>query len=202
MKEIYEKIWNIALPHQDKRSDEGHAKVTVRESQKLLKVIGANPDVVIPAATLHDIGWDLMSKDEISYDKISDDAPKDEVLRRRLEHQEKGAKRAREILEKLGYSPDLIEQIVEIISEHDTRKGTISIEDSIVRDADKLWRFSNEGFWIAIRNLKMPPKKEYTKLERQIDEEGFFFTEEAREIARKELEERKKEAANWVPSST
>lgn len=192
MDKVHQKIWDLALEYQDLRDDKGHAEIVVSYSQKLLDLIEANPDIVIPTAILHDIGWSQMPRDEIVYKKDGDRTPEEERVRR-LRHQVEGVKKGRELLNQVNYDRSLSEQILEIMSEHDTREGSFSIEDSVVRDADKLWRFSDTGFWIAIRNLKIPPQQEYAKLERQIDEKGFFFTEEARTIARKELKQRAKE---------
>jgi len=196
MKEIFRKIWELALRYQDLRDDEGHVKTVLRFVIKLLSLIkAANPDIAIAAAILHDIGWAKIPKKIRAYAGAK--TPEEDKTRR-LWHEAEGVKEGRKILNKVGYDKDLSEQVLKIVDGHDTRKGTFSIEDSVVRDSDKLWRFSNKGFWTAIRILKMPPEQEYNKLKRQIDEEGFFFTEEARVLAREELEKRKKEMIKWV----
>lgn len=189
-REVYKKIWELAFPYQDKREDRGHAEITLSFAQQLLGQEKANPDIVIPAIILHDIGWSQMLRDEIVY-KFN--ITPEEDRKRRLKHQEEGVKLGRKILSQVGYNKDLSEHIIKIVSGHDTETGSFSVEDSVARDADKLWRFSKTGFWTAIRNLKIPPQREYAKLERQIDEEGFLFTEPARKIARKELKQRNKE---------
>jgi len=43
----------------------------------------------------------------------------------------------------------LVPEILEIISHTDTRKGFISKNEGLVRDADKLWRTSQRGFAAA-----------------------------------------------------
>ena len=35
--------------------------------------------------------------------------------------------------------------MIEIIDGHDTRKHALSLEDALMKDADKLWRFSRHG---------------------------------------------------------
>ena len=198
MKEIHKKIWDLAFPYQDKRNDKGHAKTVVFYDIKLTNLIAKNPaypikpnpDITIPSGIIHDIGWDEIPKEIRAYAGAK--TPKEDKARR-LWHEAEGKKKGRKILNKVGYDKDLSKHILRIVGRHDTGEGSLSIEESVVRDSDKLWRFSNVGFGIAIRNLNIPPEQEYKKLEKQIDEEGFFFTEEARVIARKELKQRKKE---------
>jgi hypothetical protein len=53
MKEIFEKIWETALPYQDQRNDDGHARTTLKYAKKLVKLEDGNEDIVIPAIILH-----------------------------------------------------------------------------------------------------------------------------------------------------
>jgi hypothetical protein len=48
---------------------------------------------------------------------------------------------AREVLPPLGCGARFIEDVVAIIDGHDTRREARSLEDALVRDADRLWRF-------------------------------------------------------------
>lgn len=192
---VNKKIWELAFPYQDKRNDEGHAKHVVCFAQKLLLQEKADSDVVIPAAILHDVGWSQVSVEDRYLAYIS---PQPEI---RQKHQEEGAKLARKILERAGFSDKArAEHVLEIIFGHDTRVGSFSKEDALVRDADKLWRYSKIGFEANVRIKKITPREWYEKLEKYIgelgkyiEEEGFFFTETARAMAKKELADRKKE---------
>ena len=49
MKEVFNKIWELALPYQDKRDDPGHAEVALRYATELVNLEKGNEDVVIPA---------------------------------------------------------------------------------------------------------------------------------------------------------
>lgn len=186
MEERYRKIWDLALPLQDQRDDKGHAEITLGFAQELLSLEKGNPDVVIPAIILHDIGWSRVPKEEW-FLALQPEANPEENRKIRLKHQEEGVRIAREILDRLGYDKDLIPPILEIISQHDTRVGSFSLEDAIVRDADKLWRFSKTGFLTNLRRTSISPGDLYKKIEGQINKEGFFFTESARILARREL---------------
>jgi hypothetical protein len=87
----------------------------------------------------------------------------------------------------------LIPEILDIIAEHDTRKGFASVNDGLMRDADKLWRFSQEGFWADVRRFKHDKFKRKEKLEKDIEKQGFFFSKEAKQLAKSELKKRMKE---------
>lgn len=192
LKVVHKKIWDLAFSYQDKRGDEGHSKITLDFALQLLDLQAANPDIVIPAIMLHDVGWDKLPEEERLLADRSDTPPQ-KFRELRLWHQKEGVKIARMILAQVDYDEQLVPHILEIISQHDTRIGSISPEDAVVRDADKLWRYSNTGFWTDVKRKEITPQKWCDRLERWIDEEGFFFTSSAKDIARKELGERRKE---------
>ena len=56
---------------------------------------------------------------------------------------------AREVLPGLGYDSAFIEAVCAIIDGHDTRADPHSLEDALVRDADRLWRFDHAGIALA-----------------------------------------------------
>jgi hypothetical protein len=60
---------------------------------------------------------------------------------------ELGVKKSRKLLQESGYTTEEIKPIMEIVDGHDTRKEFLSPSDGIMRDADKLARFSKDGFW-------------------------------------------------------
>lgn len=194
MKEIFQKIWEKALPYQDKRDDNGHAMIVTENALELLKIEEANENIVVPAAILHDIGWSQLPKDQAM--KIFDPlTTSSEKLRLRLLHQHLGAKLAESILNELDYPANYRRHIIEIITEHDTRENFYSLEDSIVRDADKLWRFSKQGFWADVSRTQSHPKDILKKLEKKIDMPGFFNLQSSKAIALQEAKQRKREVS-------
>lgn len=192
MKDKHTQIWNTALPFQDKRDDAGHAFITLEYAKQLVDLEGGNPDVVLPAIILHDTGWSQLSRGEWMVVFSPTSTAADEMVVR-LRHQEEGVKLAQRILEEMDYPTKWTEEILEIISEHDTRKGFISNNEGLVRDADKLWRFSKTGFDADVTRFEIDPQALYDKLEKQIPKEGFFYSETSRELAREELERRRRE---------
>lgn len=190
MKELFETIWNLALPYQDKRGDGGHAKITTKYAFKLLEFESSDEDIIIPAIMLHDIGWSQLNESDRM--RIFDsNATKDEKLKVRCKHQEEGVKLAKVILKKVNYSQKLTEEILEIISQHDTRDGFISNNEGLVRDADKLWRFSKIGFTAVLIRNKFSFQQLYDKLINRIELSNYFYSNKAKQIAYDELEKRK-----------
>jgi hypothetical protein len=124
---------------------------------------------------------------------FKNNATKEEKLEVRFAHQDYGVKLARKILNEVNYPVELIEEILEIISQHDTRDGFISQNEGITRDADKLYRFSKVGFIQALTRYDYTFEELYNKETSRIKLPGFIFSESAKHIAKDELETRKKE---------
>lgn len=192
MKDLYDLVWNTALPYQDKRDDEGHASVTYEFARQLVELDQGDPEVVFPAIILHDTGWSQLSYDE-RFVIFSPKATKDDELAVRYKHQDEGVKIAQTILREINYPGQYVDEILEIISQHDTRSHFISHNEGLVRDADKLWRFSKTGFTADIERFKFEPDFLCDKLINQIPSLGFFYSETSRKLAHKELDTRRQE---------
>ena len=191
MKEIFEKIWETALPYQDQRDDDGHARITLKYAKELVGLEDGNEDIVIPAIILHDVGYSQIPRERrmLIFDK---DAKKEDREAVRDEHQAESVKLGEKILNDLNYPSELIPDILEIISQHDSRKGFISREEGLVRDADKLWRFSPEGFKVDAKRSKSELEERCKRLEKDLEDPDYIFSESTKQIAKQELEERKK----------
>jgi len=192
MKEIFEKIREAAEPYQDKRDDDGHARVTLKYAQQLVETEGGNEDVVIPAIILHDIGYSQIPRERrmLIFDKNATPEQRKEI---QFEHQRESVRLGGEILKQLEYPEELNPQILEIVSQHDTRKGFISKDEGLVRDADKLWRFSKESFSVNKNPDGADMEERCNRLEKDLENPDFIYSESARIIAREELTKRRKE---------
>lgn len=193
MKDIFERIWQLALPLQDQRDDSGHAEVALQYATLLLSTEQGNEDIVIPAMILHDIGYSQLSKERrlTIFDRSKSDAERKAV---QIEHENAGVILAKGLLVKVDYPRELVPEILEIISQHDTRKEFISQNEGLVRDSDKLWRFSERAFEVGSRRSRTGPDTRLKDLEADIDKPHYFFSDRARQLAREELEARKREA--------
>jgi len=183
------------LPFQDKRNDTGHVENVTYFALRLLEHFPeVKRDIVMPAAILHDTGWSQLTDTERAlFYETGDDGTGTQICIRydpilRARHQEQGVYMAGRILTDLGYSQEHTPHILEIISEHDTRNGFISAEDGIMRDADKLWRYTYPHILLGIRERGDIPEKLRDLLIDNCKKEGFFYSDIAREIAMIELE--------------
>jgi len=101
-----------------------HARQVVAYARELLDYIDADPTSTLAAAYLHDIG---IPEAERRYGSCA--GPHQEEL---------GPPVAREILERLGAAPALVETVCTLIGRHHTPAGVDSPEFRILWDADAL----------------------------------------------------------------
>lgn len=190
MKKIFQRIRDLALPYQDKRNDKGHHAVTLSYAQKLVKLENGDENIVIPAIILHDVGWS-QAKPEYVDAVFKGRSSREQAWAVVTQHQNESVRLAADMLNRVAYPADKAREILEIILQHDTRMGFISKNEGLVRDADKLWRFSRTGFAADIKRSGIPAKAELERLEKEITNPRYLYSNSARKIAREELESRK-----------
>lgn len=86
---------------------------------------------------------------------------------------------------KLGYSGEFIDKVCEIIDGHDTRQVAYSIEDALVRDSDRLWRFDRAGIMASTSWFGMTPSDYVDRLATEIMPE--LITDAAHQMATADL---------------
>lgn len=181
MHPIYDWIYAAAEPYWHTRSGEIHMPESYALAQELLAHYpNADPAVVLPAILLHDIGY-FGLPEETQMRGLSGSPHGWDADITRL-HEVEGAKRARAILAELGYDPELTERVVAIVDGHDSRKQALSLEDAIVKDADKLWRFTASGVRICRHWVGQEPGAFMDYLESKI--EGWMLTAHGAAMAR------------------
>ncbi len=185
----YREILAKALPFLGTRKNELHTRISIRCAVALLAGEGGDVDVVIPGVLLHDVGWSAVPE------SLQSQAFGHQVSRPDLQrlHEEEGARLARDILQEVGYPADKILEIANIVSRHDTDPVAVSLNDSLVKDADKLWRFTREGVEVDVERFHREAVEYLDAIESKIDE--WFFTGTAIRMARAEVEKRKTQAA-------
>lgn len=147
LSEFEQRIWAQAAHLLVTRRNDNHTLFAYGIARALLESYPeANPDVVRPAILLHDIGWSQVPDRQVLEAIAPGGGRKDLVA----VHEEAGAHLAREILTGLDYPAQLIDEIVEIIAGHDSRLEALSINDAIVKDADKIWRVTPAGLDIIM----------------------------------------------------
>jgi HD superfamily phosphodiesterase len=196
MNSEFETIWQLARPFLNTRHNEDHSKISTRLAFKLMQREGGDEAIVIPAIMLHDVGWKAVPT-ELHLKAFGPKVTRPELNRL---HEAQGAKIAQKILQKIRYNPDQARQIIKIIDGHDSRKTAISINDMIVKDADKLWRYTRSGFYIDVKRFGESFPEAILRLESNLDR--WFFTKTAEEIAREKLMRRKDEISRGVKKNT
>lgn len=140
----YQAIFELARSYLDTRGNLEHTEGSLAFAWRLLDAEGGDPDVVIPGVILHDVGWSQVREDEqlLAFGP----APTRPDLNYR--HEERGAEIAATILDSVGYDPVLSTEIAEIVRGHDNRLTTLSLDDALVKDADKLFRLTRRGYYM------------------------------------------------------
>jgi HD superfamily phosphodiesterase len=184
---IHRKIYEQAKPFLRTRKNLIHTQIALRYALRLLKEEKSDENVVIPAILLHDVGWKTIPED-LQLTAFGPNPSNPQLVR---VHEVEGAKIAETILKEFHYPPKKIKEICQIIRGHDSRKRPISRNDRIVKDADKLWRYSRKGMAIDLDRFHIPRREYLIFLEAIINH--WFLTPTGKEVARREILSRKKE---------
>ncbi len=184
MEEQYPEIFKLAAPYLRTRNNELHTKIAYSFALKLLDAEGGDPEVVLPAVMLHDVGWMTIPEDL----QLKAFGPGENDMEINRRHEVEGARIAGEILEHVRYDPARSEEIVDIILGHDSRKVPLSLNDAIVKDSDKLWRFSKQALALNPERFGIDPAVHTVWLGKKIAK--WFFTETAKGLALEEQRSR------------
>ncbi len=135
-------VWERAVTHLDIRDNDGHTIYAYGLAAALCDLHPeADRDVVLPAIILHDTGWSMAPPAEV-LEAIRPGGGRPDLV---ILHEKEGAKIAYRVLTDLGHDPARVAEVVAIIDGHDTRRHAISLNDALVKDADKLWRLTPHG---------------------------------------------------------
>jgi len=191
--QFIDRLFKMAAPYLGVRGNWDHTTVSHGYCLTLLQQEGGDRRIVEPAVILHDVGWSALDPEDISsaYGVL---AKGEESERLNRIHETEGAAIAEKILRSFDHDPDLIEIICAIISRHDSGKDAPSIEEALVKDADKLWRFSRTGFWKETERQHLKPITLLDFLAAKLA--GWFFSPTALTVAQKELDRRRDEIDN------
>ena len=177
---IYEQIYHLAEPYWQTRMGHIHMPESYRLAQKLLQHYPeADASIVLPAILLHDVGYTAVPEDDQL--KGLAGAPmgwQPDITRL---HEVEGVRIAGELLSKVGYDPQKIAAIQEVIDGHDSRTVELNLEDAIVKDADKLWRFTKSGVEVCHVWTGRTPQDFMDWIVTKID--GWMLTERGNQMA-------------------
>lgn len=135
-------LWEAAKPFLDVRNNDEHTVIAYALARMLLaETPDADESTVLPAVILHDVGWKRIDPDLLLLAIGRNPTRKDLVF----EHEKHSVEIARDILERLRPDGVDIEAVLAIIDGHDTTKDARSLEDAVLKDADKGWRSTPHG---------------------------------------------------------
>ncbi|MGB5751069.1 MAG: HD domain-containing protein [Desulfobacterales bacterium] len=183
---VYNEIYRKAEPYLDTRQNDVHVALSYDFARRLLAFFpSADEEIVLPAIVLHDVGWKMVPEEK----QLSAFGPKVKDKKTQRIHETEGVKIAEEILTLLNYDKEKTLEILSIIDGHDTRQEALSLNDQLVKDADKLWRFTPVGVDIDHTRFGILRDSYMKWLGTVIDD--WLFTPEAKEMAHAALTEAK-----------
>lgn len=142
LQENHRAIWEDAKEFLQIRDNDVHTLHSYQLVRLLLQWYPkADAEVCLLAMMLHDTGWSKIPADKI----LKAFGPNNQYPELTRAHEVYGVEIASALLEQHGYSQEFIAQVAAIIDGHDTTAEARSLEDSIVKDADKLWRYTPHG---------------------------------------------------------
>ena len=135
-------LWHDARPFLDVRNNDEHTLVAYGVAKALLAQIPeADESIVLPAILLHDVGWKRVPQ-ELLLEAIGRNPTRPDLVR---DHELYGVEIARGILERHRPEGVDIDAVLAIIDGHDTTRHAKSVNDAVVKDADKGWRTTPHG---------------------------------------------------------
>lgn len=159
-------VWRSIVRESRSRANDIHLPISFAFAERLCDAYPeADALVVRIAILLHDTGWARVDETKIISEGFSGDWRKADI---RFEHERHGCDIAREVLPPLGYDDDFVRRVTDIIDGHDTRPDSASLEDSLVRDADRLWRFTPTGIALASGWFGLTPAEYCRRLRAEI----------------------------------
>ena len=185
-----QELFRLAEPYLKGRDDFLHAQVAHQYAVYLLEKEAGDKKIVEPAVILHDVGWSRLKPEEIKI-AFGVNAKGEKAKQLNRIHEVEGARIAREILTKLDYDGSSTDEIARIIERHDSGKNPQTIEEKMVKDADRLWRFSKTGYYHEMERQNTTHEVRYHFLTKNMGK--WFFTKTAKELADRELQARVKE---------
>ena len=170
--DFIEILYDLATPFLVVRGDLDHTRTAHQFCLNLLEAEGGDKRIAEPAVILHDVGWSTLTPEQIKM-AFGVRAAGERAHRLNRIHEVEGAVIAGRLLRDQGYDPIFIEQITLMIGRHDSGNHPESMEEKILKDSDKLWRFSGCGFWHEIKRQDLDSLELYRYLEKR--RQAWFF---------------------------
>lgn len=170
---------------QGRQGDWDHTLRVVEYGKTLLNEEKGDPEIVLTALILHDIGWSQVSFDDF----VKAPPEKKKETSSLKDHMLHSAALAREILEPTHFPEDRKERVISIITHHDQPETIFAMpepEPTLVMEADRLDRFGPE----SLRRYRKMFGEQYLMEGRSFLKEGakiWFRTPTARRLVQEML---------------
>lgn len=182
MNQKYRNVWDEVskrLQGIGKKDYVLHSRMVTRAMEEIIRGEGGNPDLLIPAAMLHDIGWSNVPK-YLQFAKI----PKDKKEAEK-QHLEKAPDVIQTILISFEYNQGLIDKIIHVVLNHKSKNPEEDKEIECIVDADNLSDTFKESFYSDVISYSSTPQKTY-----DFRSKNKFFTKTAKAIFKRHLKAR------------
>lgn len=181
----YTEIWKMAVEQLRKGVNKDyvlHTEGVVKAMQLILKKEDGDPDVLIPAAMLHDVGWAKVPK---KYQRTTNKKNKLIVMELHIKY---APEIIHSILSSLNYKTSQINAITDIVVSHKFCKPR-KLSKQLLIDADQLSDAFKEQFNSDIKAYDTTAEKLYNFRM----EDNHFYTKTAENIFLKLMKERRTE---------
>jgi hypothetical protein len=184
MKNIFKKIWKLALPYLRKGIQKDlviHTEGVIKAMELLLEQENGDENILIPAAILHDVGW---SRVPLELQKNNSEKDKIDALCLHIKY---APPIIEEILTKVGYNKSQIEKVINIVVAHKFQDPR-ELDKQLLIDADSMSDAFKKQFYSDVKSYPSTPQKKY-----EFRKRNKFYTKTAKELFNRELENRRKE---------
>jgi len=181
----YRNIWELAVEQLRKGINKDfvlHTEGVVKAMRLILEKEKGNPDILIPAAILHDVGWAKVPK---KYQRTTN--KKKQLIALKL-HIKYAPEIINTILTSLDYKAPQINEIVDIVVAHKFFRPR-KLDKKLLIDADQLSDAFKDQFYGDVKAYQTTSEKLYNFRIKNND----FYTETAENIFLKLMKQRQNE---------
>jgi hypothetical protein len=195
----FREFYQLILPKLAARTTDVHTALSVSFVPELNALSDNKVDLKILtiAVLLHDIGWARLSPLQIANSlNYAAFAYSEDALEPKKLHASLGAETAQEVLDTdeqmLDFSAEDKAFIVKLVRYHDQvnpwPEKPEPLEYLLLGDADRLWSYTHENFWLDTIRKGTPAREYLSSLSELID--GYFLTPYGKQIAHRLIRER------------
>ena len=160
---------------------ENHVPVVAKKTEELSRRFGADDDIAVAGAWLHDFGDAFVHRNSEEHSAVTEE-------------------KSKQVLEKVGYSDEEIKKVLgEVIAPHSCRDGFLptSIQGKVMATSDALAHFTTD-FYVHFTWMHLPENKSFEEyrdwVEKKFEHDFYIkiFFDEVRDEVKDRVEVLKK----------